>query len=331
MKPTCLPVLLAALIAPLAPAPGAQAGAAVRTPVVLVTDIGTDIDDTWALALALRSPELDIKLVLVDPADTPYRSRVAAKFLEASGRADVPVAIGDNGGPKGDNFMTLNPWIAGYDIGKYPGKVYQDGVGALIDVIERSPVAVTVIAIGPVHSLALALERAPAIAAKCRLVGMYGSFDLGYGGGAPSAETNVRVEPAGLRAVLSAPWRDILLTPLDTCGLVGLAGERYHAIWCATGDPMLRALIESYCVFAPRQNWMACDYFATRSTTLFDCVAVYLAYSEDLVETETIAFQVTDDGFTRRSPAGPFKARVAIRWRNMDGFEAQLAGRLLAR
>jgi len=75
---------------------------------------------------------------------------------------------------------------------------------------------------------------------------------------------------------------------------------------------------------------MTCDSFATRSTTLFDCVAVYLAYSEDLVETETIAFQVTDDGFTRRSPDGPFKARVAIRWKNMDGFEAQLAGRLLA-
>jgi hypothetical protein len=93
---------------------------------------------------------------------------------------------------------------------------------------------------------------------------------------------------------------------------------------------MLRALIESYCVFAPRQNWMKCDFFATRSTTLFDCVAVYLAYSEDLVETETIAFDVTDDGFTRRAPAGPFKARVAIRWRNRDGFEAQLAGRLLA-
>ena len=297
---------------------------------VLITDIGTDIDDSWALALALRSPELDLKLVLTDPADTLYRAKVAAKFLEAAGRADVPVAIGDNSGPTGDSFKTLTGWIAGYDIGKYPGKVYQDGVGALIDVIEKSPVPVTVVAIGPVHSLALALKRSPGIASKCRFVGMYGSFDVGYGGGPPSAETNVRVEPAGLRAVLSAPWRDILLTPLDTCGFVSLTGERYHAIWSATGDPALRALIESYCIFAPQQNWMACDFFSTRSTTLFDCVAVYLAYSEDLVETETIAFEVTDDGYTRRSAGGPFKARVAIRWKNRDGFEAQLAGRLLA-
>lgn len=330
MKTYALPLLVIAILAPGTRAVGAAAPAQ-RTPVVLITDIGTDIDDSWALALALRSPELDLKLVLADPADTPYRARVAAKFLEAAGRADVPVAIGDNTGPKGDSFKTLAGWIAGYDLGRYPGKVYPDGVAALIDVIEKSPVPVTIVAIGPVHSLAMALGRAPGIAAKCRFVGMYGSFDAGYGGGPPSAETNVRVEPAGLRAVLAAPWRDILLTPLDTCGLVSLGGERYHAIWSATGDPMLRALIESYCLFAPQQNWMTCDYFATRSTTLFDCVAVYLAYSEDLVETEAITFQVTDDGYTRRSPAGPYRARVAIRWKNRDGFEAQLAGRLLGR
>jgi inosine-uridine nucleoside N-ribohydrolase len=325
-----LPLRLLALAAALCPALGGAAAAPQRTPVILVTDIGSDIDDSWALALALRSPELDLKLVVTDPADTQYRAVVAAKFLEESGHAEVPIGIGDNSGPMGDNSKTLLPWISGYDIGKYPGKVYQDGIGALVDAVEKSPVPVTIVAIGPVHSLAMALVRAPDIAAKCRLVGMYGSFDVGYGGGAPSAETNVRVDPAALRAVLAAPWRDILLTPLDTCGSVSLGGERYHAIWSATGDPMLRALIESYCIFAPLQTWMKCDYFTTHSTTLFDCVAVYLAYSEDLVETETIAFKVTDDGYTRRSASGPFKARVAIRWRNRDGFEAQLAGRLLA-
>ena len=321
---------LLAVLAPIGFALGPSASAqGARAPVILVTDIGTDIDDSWALALALRSPELDVKLVLTDPADTVYRADVAAKFLEAAGRADIPIGIGDNNGPKGDDGKTLTPWIAGYDIGKYPGKVYKDGIAEFIDVVDKSPQPVTVVAIGPVPSLALALKRSPGLAAKCRFVGMYGSFDVGYGGGPPSPETNVRVDPAGLRAVLSAPWRDILLTPLDTCGSVDLTGERYHAIWSSTGDPMLRALIESYCTFASRQTWMNCDFYALRSTTLFDCVAVYLAYSEDLVETETVRFDITDDGYTRRSASGAFKARVAIRWKNKDGFEAQLAGRLL--
>jgi len=331
MKLPKLTIFMAALGAPLLPVHAAQGAAPARTPVILVTDIGTDIDDSWALALALRSPELDLRLVLTDPADTQYRALVAAKFLDRVGRADVPVGIGDNQGTRGDDTKTLTPWIAGYDIAKYPGRVYQDGIAALIDIVEKSPKSVTIVAIGPVHSLALALERAPDIASKCRLVGMYGSFDAGYGGGKVSAETNVRVNPAGLRAVLRAPWQDILLTPLDTCGLVGLDGERYHAIWCATGDPLLRNLIESYCIFAPRQTWMNCDFFTTRSTTLFDCVAVYLAYSEKRVEVETISFDVTDDGFTRRAPNGPYRARVAIRWTDRDGFEGHLADRLLGR
>ena len=63
---------------------------AARTPVVFDTDIGTDIDDTWALAQLLRSPDLDLKLVLTDTGDTHYRAAVAAKFLEAAGRSDVP-------------------------------------------------------------------------------------------------------------------------------------------------------------------------------------------------------------------------------------------------
>ena len=159
---------------------------------------------------------------------------------------------------------------------------------------------------------------------------MHGSFDKGYGGSLqPDAEANVKVDPAALRAVLAAPWRDILLTPLDTCGTVELAGANYHAIWSATHDRMLRALIENYCIFAPRVNWMRCDFFASRSTTLFDCVAVYLAYSEKLVEIETVDFNVTDDGFTRRAPAGPYRARVALRWKDLAAFQEHLSRRLL--
>jgi len=321
---------IAALLMVLPAARSAPAGG-VRVPVILVTDIGTDIDDTWALALALRSPELDLRLVVTDPADTVYRAQVAAKFLEESGHADIPIAIGDNHGPQGDSFKTLGAYVAGYDLSHYPGKVYPDGVDALIETVEHASAPVTIIGIGPVNTVALALQRAPGLAAKCRFVGMYGSFDVGYSGRAPiSSETNVRVNPAGFRTVLAAPWRDLLLTPLNTCGSVTLAGERYHAIWSGTGDPMLRALVESYVLFAPAQNWMKCDFFATRSTTLFDCVAVYLAFSEELVDVETLSFQVTDDGFTRRDPKGPFHARVAMHWKNRDGFEALLAGRLLA-
>jgi len=99
----------------------------------------------------------------------------------------------------------------------------------------------------------------------------------------------------------------------------------------APADPLVRAVIENYCLFAPRVSWMKCDFFATRSTTLFDCVAVYLAYAEDFVETETVRFRITDGGFTVRDAAGPQQARVALRWKDLPGFETHLVDRLLDR
>jgi len=78
-----------------------------RIPVILDTDIGGDIDDTWALAMLLRSPEVEVKLVVTDTADTVYRARVAAKLLQAAGHAEIPVGIGlrfDADGPSEPQF-----------------------------------------------------------------------------------------------------------------------------------------------------------------------------------------------------------------------------------
>jgi len=301
-----------------------------RTPVILDTDLGTDIDDTWALAQLLRSPELDPRLILMASGDMTFRSTVTARFMEVAGRTEIPIGLGDLTAETSPQYRNQDPWIRGYDIARYPGEIVRDGVGRMIEIIEQSPVPVTIIAIAPSQNLAAALVRAPHIAGRCRLVGMFGSFDVGYSGTLPaSAETNVRMSPESFRIVMTAPWRDVLLTPLDTCNFAVLDGENYHRIWSATGDPALRALIENYCLFAPRVSWMHCDYFAVRSTILFDCVAVYLAYAEDLVETETVRFRITDDGFTVRDSEGPFSARVAMRWKNLPAFHDHLTARLL--
>ncbi len=298
-----------------------------RKPVILDTDLGTDIDDTWALAYLLRSSELNLKLVLTDTGDTQYRAKIAAKELQAAGRPDVPVGVGVKGSMPATE-MNLEPWVRHYDLAKYPGKVFSDGVGALIDIVMKSTEPVTIIAIGPVPNLAEALRREPRIASKCRLIGMDGSFDVGYDGHPPaSAESNVKVDPAALRSVLSAPWQDVLLTPLDTCGSVTLSGAEYMTIWKSVDDPLLRSVIESYCVFAPRVTWMDCDFFTQHSTTLFDAVAVYLATSESLVNVETVTFKITDEGLTVRAKEG-IKARVALTWKDEKAFETLLAKRL---
>ncbi len=62
--------------------------------VLIDTDIGDDIDDALALALALRSPEIDLQGVTTVFGDTPLRARLAAHILKVFGREDVPVAAG---------------------------------------------------------------------------------------------------------------------------------------------------------------------------------------------------------------------------------------------
>ncbi|AOS46464.1 ribonucleoside hydrolase RihC [Lacunisphaera limnophila] len=299
-------------------------------PVVLATDIGGDVDDTWALAQLLRTPGLDLKMVLTETGEARYRGAVTAKLLEAAGRTDVAVALGTDFGVTSEEYRVQGPWVRDYDLDAYPGPVHADGIGAFIALVMNSPQPVTVIAIGPAPSLGAALQREPRLAARCRFVGMFGSFDVGYDGSpVPVPETNVRFHTDLLRVVLAAPWQDILLTPLDTCGLVTLRDKNYHAVWSATSDPLLRAVIENYCIWAPRVPWMKCDFFAVRSSVLFDCVAVHLAQSENFVEIEPVRYQITSDGMTVRDPAGPLQARVALRWRDQAAFERHLTQVLL--
>ena len=63
--------------------------------VILDTDIGDDIDDTWALAMLLRSPELRLRLVLTaGPGHHDGRALLVADILAVDGRTDVPIGLG---------------------------------------------------------------------------------------------------------------------------------------------------------------------------------------------------------------------------------------------
>lgn len=294
-----------------------------KIPVILDTDIGDDIDDTWALGLLLKSPELELKLVVGDQGKAQYRARLLAKFLERAGRTDVPVGIGLEINAKGEGAQA--EWIKGYDLKSYPGKVHPDGVRAMIDLIMQSPEPVTVIAIGPLPNLAAALEREPKIAAKARLVGMHGSVRVGYDGSPNvAAEYNVKEDAKACQKALSAAW-DITITPLDTCGLVSLKGEAYQQVRDAQ-NPVAVAIMENYRVWlaAQRSNPNTAQ---THSSTLFDTVAVYLAFSQRWLKMEDLGIRVDNAGFTRMDP-GAKVMHTATSWLDQTAYEKFLANRL---
>lgn len=207
--------------------------------------------------------------------------------------------------------------VKDYKLAQYPGKIYEDGAGTVIDVINRSPQPVTVISVGPLHTMAAALDRQPQVATKASFAGMYGGVRMGYGGGSHiDAEYNVKANVPAARKVFSAAWRKITITPLDTCGLVNLSGQRFEALKLSH-KAGAQAVLNNYRVWAGKKSL---DQLQA-STTLFDTVAVYLANpgQKPLLNLELLPISVTDDGVTRIDPQGK-KLWVATSWNDLDGF-----------
>ena len=292
--------------------------------VILDTDICDDIDDTWALAMLLQSPEFDVKLITTAVGDTTARTKVVAKILQTAGRTDIPigtgVAIGDmKTGHRQDS------WVKDFDLSKYPGKIYQDGVQAIIDTIMNSTEPITIISTGPLSNIAAALEREPNIAKKARFVGMQGSIRRGYGEKSkPQKEYNVVSFIKASRMVFTADW-DMTITPLDTCAMVSLDGEDYKKV-LDCNSPITNAVIENYRVWAKSGNINEAQV-GSRSSTLFDTVAIYLAMKRDFVEMEKLGIRVTDDGRTVIDGKAK-KINCAMKWKDLIAFESFLVERL---
>jgi len=97
----CIAILVADVSAGEAPA---------RLPVIFDTDIGTDIDDAYALAALIHRPELDLRGVTTVSSDAQARARLAAKLLHVAGErwSRVPVWLR---WPAYDALILLMLWM----------------------------------------------------------------------------------------------------------------------------------------------------------------------------------------------------------------------------
>ena len=138
-------------------------------PLVIDTDIGTDIDDALAILFALASPELDLQGLTIVDGDVATRARIASRLLGMAGRPDIPVVIGE-GRPIGDGRM---PTWMGHE-GKGFLELPWDGPEApildttaadwLVDQSRSNRFRLA--AIGPFTNVARAVERDPDFASR---------------------------------------------------------------------------------------------------------------------------------------------------------------------
>lgn len=272
-----------------------MAGPAGTIPVLLDTDIGTDIDDAFALALILRSPELQLLGVTTVSGDTQARARLAAKMLWDAGWPAVQVAAGEPGKPLpieqcrwADDFLStaLTP---------------QSAVEFLRDQIESRPGEITLVPIGPLTNIGRLLRDYPGIGKKIkRIVLMGGSAMRGYApNSAPEAEYNIAQDPAAAQVVFKSGV-PILMAPLDATAMLELGPEARHRIFTH---------------LTPLTNDLTILYHLWNRPTpiLFDPMAVAMLLDPSLCETQPLAIKVDDQGFTRIVEGKPPNATVALK------------------
>jgi purine nucleosidase len=292
----------------------AEASAAEPQLVIIDTDIGDDIDDAFAVALALRSPELKILGVITAFGNTELRARLVDRYLAAVGRSDIPVEAGVH--TETDNVMTQ----AAYAM-RSPEKKHGDGVAFLLDEIRRHPGQITLIAIGPLFNEQAAIARDPATFRKLkRVVMMGGSVQRGYDGPngerrPPEPEWNIDRDPAGAKALFAAGV-PIFMMPLDSTQIhlqIPEQGEIY-----SHGSPLTDQLTLLYHQWTGAKQW--------RLPTLFDPVAVTYAFRPDLCPAKPFRIEVDDRGFTQ-PVAGTPNAEVCLQ-SDEKGFLALLLSRI---
>jgi inosine-uridine nucleoside N-ribohydrolase len=298
-----------------------------RIPVILDTDIGFDIDDTWALGFLLKCPELDVKLITTTSDNTLLKARLVAKFLELVDRTDIPIGIGPQ---ENDEKGVLFDWVKDYELSQYPGTIYKNGVNALCSTVMKSPDPLTLIAIGPLGTVSEALKENPNIIENSRFVGMHGSIYQGYGGRESTEdkeEYNVKKNIQACKEVFEAAWEKTI-TPLDTCGKIILSRKHYESI-LETNDLIANLIKDNYAIWKTNmENQYGKPMKENQTSVLYDTVAIYLGFSEEFLNIEELPIEVTSSGLTIISENGNL-IRCAISWKDLDAFKALLVDRLI--
>ena len=301
-------------------------------PVVLDTDIGHDVDDVWALVFALCCPELDVRLVTTTTGDTIYRARLVAKILELMGREDIPIGIGI---PLDENPHTHAAWLGDYELKDYSGRVLRDGVGAICETIGDASEEVRLICIGPLPNIAAALARDPEITNNAKFIGMHGSLRRGYlGAPKPMREFNVKQHALSCRAVFEADWEKVI-TPLDTCGDIILDGERFAQVRAIAEQaenrhPTRIAYDNHLSWFEAVKDWPILQEMnpLQQSSILYDLVAIYLGFSQELLQMETLPITITSDGKTLLDDERGQPVHCATEWHDKEAFLDLVVARL---
>jgi len=145
--------------------------------ILLDTDIGTDVDDAVALALCLQSPEIDLAGVTIVAGDVDTRGQIALRMREAAWRSDIPVALGAREPIIGESRFAWGGWEGKGIVDRFDETLRPDTTPAWELLGKRtaeSPGEFTVVPIGPLTNIALAIKTFPAFRENVKMIALMG-------------------------------------------------------------------------------------------------------------------------------------------------------------
>lgn len=290
--------------------PLAQAAFAAGKKVIIDTDPGTD--DAMAIMLALNSPELDVRALTVVPGNVTAKQGLenALRMISLANRCDIPVAAGAQH-PLFQKLITAEFWhgkngLANIELPASKCKVdARYGPDLIIEMVHAAPHEITLVPVGPLTNIALAVEKDPSIVPLVKEVIIMGGSITG-GNSTAAAEANIYNDPEAAQIVFQAGW-PLTMVGLDV-GDKALFSKKYLDQLGQTHGPVNDFIhkVATYLVELSAQ-------FGSDGTPMYDPLAVGVAIDASLVKAPTMHVDVETRGEFSRGETVPNRRNAVER------------------
>jgi purine nucleosidase len=265
--------------------------------VIIDTDPGTD--DAMAIMLALNSPEFDVRALTVVPGNVTAAQGLenALRMVSLAGRCDIAVAGGAQH-PLFQKLVTAEFWHGRNGLANVelpPSKCKKDprwAADLIIEMVHANPHEITLVPIGPLTNIALAIEKDPSIVPLVKEVVIMGGSITG-GNVNASAEANIANDPEAAQIVFQAGW-PLTMVGLDVGDKTLLTRKHIEALKQSPGP--VSNFIYKVADFLIGLS----EKFGESGTPMYDPLAVGVAIDSSLVKAPAMHVDVETRGeFTR--------------------------------
>ncbi|KAI3995107.1 hypothetical protein MKX01_031909 [Papaver californicum] len=178
----------------------------------IIIDTDPGVDDSMAILMAFQKPELDILglTTIFGNVTTKDATRNALILCETAGRPEVPVAEGSleplkGGAPRICDFVHGSDGMGNLSLPSPKGKKDErSAVEFLVDKISEFPGEVSILALGPLTNLALAVKSDASFASKVKRIVVLGGSFFASGNVNPAAEANIYGDPEAADVVFTS-------------------------------------------------------------------------------------------------------------------------------